>query len=345
MARNGSGVYTNPYPNFVAGTVISSTEVDANNAAMGTALTGSIAADGQTTVTGNLPMATYKFTGLGAGSASTDSANLGQVQAGAYIWCGTMGGAADAGTLSPTPAITAYAAGQRFAWKASTNTNTGAMTIAISGLATIAAQSDRTALAAGNHAASDIYVGILDTTSTMQIMKFASGAAASITTAMIQDNAVTLAKMAHGTDGNIITYDAAGAPAAVATGSAGSVLISGGAGVAPTFTSFTTVDRSWTGSQRATFVADNDGSFDMNAGQNFTWTPAGTDVLEFTNETNGQSGLIYLNNASGHSISLGSEIMGDDDMASTISTAGQYLIGYVSYDGTNVAVSYSQELD
>ena len=91
MARNGSGVYTNPYPNFVAGTVISSTEVDANNAAMGTALTGSIAADGQTTITGNLPMATNKFTGLGAGSASTDSANLGQVQAGQWAALLTRG--------------------------------------------------------------------------------------------------------------------------------------------------------------------------------------------------------------------------------------------------------------
>lgn len=173
MARNGAGVYTNPYPNFVAGTVISSTEVDANNGQMATALTLSIAADGQTTVTANLPMATNKFTGLGVGSASTDSANLGQVQAEAFIWCGTMGGAADAGTLSPTPAITAYAAGQRFVWKASTNTNTGAMTVAISGLATIAVQSDRAALAAGNHAASDIYMGILDTTSTIQIIKIA----------------------------------------------------------------------------------------------------------------------------------------------------------------------------
>jgi hypothetical protein len=112
-----------------------------------------------------------------------------------------------------------------------------------------------------------------------------------------------------------------------------------------TVTAMVAADQAWTGSQRATFVTDNDGSFDMNAGQNFAWTPSGTDVLEFTNETNGQSGLIYLNNASGQTISLGSEIMGDDDMASTISTAGQYLIGYVSYDGTNVAVSYSQELD
>ena len=47
------------------------------------------------------------------------------------------------------------------------------MTVAISGLATIAVQSDRAALAAGNHAASDIYMGILDTTSTIQIIKIA----------------------------------------------------------------------------------------------------------------------------------------------------------------------------
>jgi hypothetical protein len=51
----------------------------------------------------------------------------------------------------------------------------------------------------------------------------------------VADNAVTLAKMAHGTDGNLITYDAAGAPAAVATGSSGQVLTSAGAGSPPTF--------------------------------------------------------------------------------------------------------------
>jgi hypothetical protein len=51
----------------------------------------------------------------------------------------------------------------------------------------------------------------------------------------IADDAVTLAKMAAGTDGNLITYDASGNPAAVVTGSSGQVLTSGGAGVAPTF--------------------------------------------------------------------------------------------------------------
>ena len=56
-----------------------------------------------------------------------------------------------------------------------------------------------------------------------------------ISTAQIADDAVTLGKMAPGTDGNIISYDASGNPVAVATGSAGQVLTSAGAGAPPTF--------------------------------------------------------------------------------------------------------------
>ena len=57
----------------------------------------------------------------------------------------------------------------------------------------------------------------------------------SIDTAHIADDQVTLAKMAGGTDGNLITYDASGDPAYVATGSDGQVLTSTGAGSAPAF--------------------------------------------------------------------------------------------------------------
>ncbi len=53
----------------------------------------------------------------------------------------------------------------------------------------------------------------------------------------ISDNQITLAKMAGGTDGNLITYDASGDPAHVATGNAGEILTSNGAGAAPTFQS------------------------------------------------------------------------------------------------------------
>ncbi len=50
----------------------------------------------------------------------------------------------------------------------------------------------------------------------------------------ISDNAVGLAQMAGGTDGNVITYDANGDPAAVPTGTTGQVLTSNGVGAAPT---------------------------------------------------------------------------------------------------------------
>jgi hypothetical protein len=56
-----------------------------------------------------------------------------------------------------------------------------------------------------------------------------------VTTAKVADNAITLAKMASGTDGNIISYDASGNPVAVATGSSGQVLTSAGAGAVPSF--------------------------------------------------------------------------------------------------------------
>ena len=57
----------------------------------------------------------------------------------------------------------------------------------------------------------------------------------SIDTVHIGDNQVTLAKMAGGTDGNIISFDASGDPVAIATGSDGQVLTSTGAGSPPAF--------------------------------------------------------------------------------------------------------------
>jgi len=56
-----------------------------------------------------------------------------------------------------------------------------------------------------------------------------------VTTAKIANDAVTLAKMAVGTDGNLISYDTSGDPVAVATGTSGQVLTSAGAGAVPSF--------------------------------------------------------------------------------------------------------------
>jgi len=56
-----------------------------------------------------------------------------------------------------------------------------------------------------------------------------------VETADILDDQITLAKLAGGTDGNIISFDASGNPVAIATGSDGEVLTSAGAGAPPAF--------------------------------------------------------------------------------------------------------------
>jgi len=101
-----------------------------------------------------------------------------------------------------------------------------------------------------------------------------------------------------------------------------------------------TADAAWTGSQRATVVTDNDGSFDMNAGQNFSCTPTGSITLTFTNIANGQSGFILLANPTPQTVSLHANTKGDANLASTLSTAGTYLISYFS-NGTNVYLTTS----
>ena len=51
----------------------------------------------------------------------------------------------------------------------------------------------------------------------------------------LSDDIITLAKMASGTDGQLITWGADAAPTTVATGTSGQILTSAGAGAPPTF--------------------------------------------------------------------------------------------------------------
>ena len=54
---------------------------------------------------------------------------------------------------------------------------------------------------------------------------FKVGSVAGVPTASIRDDAVTLAKLAAGTDGELITWDASGDPAAVAVGTVPEVVL------------------------------------------------------------------------------------------------------------------------
>jgi len=200
MARNGAGAYSLPEAAFVYNTVISETAMNSNLSDIASALTASIAKDGQTTPTADLPMGGYNHTGVDDADARDQYAAAGQVQDGAFIWCGTAGGTADAITLTPSPAITAYATGMEFRWKASSSANTGAATVAISGLAAKALEINDSALSAGDHAANKYYRGIYDGTA-FQIEQISAGggSAASTSSAGIVELATT-AETTTGTD-------------------------------------------------------------------------------------------------------------------------------------------------
>jgi hypothetical protein len=80
MSRNGSGVYSLPAGNpVVTGTSISSTWSNTTLSDIANALTGSVASDGQTPMTGNLDMNSRKVVLLANGTVSTDAINLGQL--------------------------------------------------------------------------------------------------------------------------------------------------------------------------------------------------------------------------------------------------------------------------
>jgi hypothetical protein len=79
MSRNGSGTYSLPAGNpVVTGTTISSTWANSTMNDLAAALTDSVAADGQTPMTGNLDLNTHKVVNLVAGSASGEAVEFAQ---------------------------------------------------------------------------------------------------------------------------------------------------------------------------------------------------------------------------------------------------------------------------
>jgi hypothetical protein len=114
MSFNGSGVFQRLYNwvNDAAGGIkIRADRMDNEMNGFATGLSSCITKDGQTTVTANLPMATYRHTGVGNAAARTDYASFGQVQDGKAAWV-DGGGTADAITAAYSIPITALVDGQ-----------------------------------------------------------------------------------------------------------------------------------------------------------------------------------------------------------------------------------------
>lgn len=143
MPRNGSGVFIRGNGSFTgastwtdqansADKTISAPRHDTHDQDIADGLTGSVPRDGQAGMTGDLPMGGNRITGLGAGTTRDDAASIAQIQDETVNYLGTLAGTGDY-TASTTPALTAYAAGQRFTGIVAT-TNTGNVTLKIGAL-------------------------------------------------------------------------------------------------------------------------------------------------------------------------------------------------------------------
>lgn len=167
MPFNGSNVYSPPGADFpaVSGTLIGSAHFNNVINDIATALSDCVTRDGQGALTANMLAGGFKITNVGSGTVRTDAASLGQIQDSTVLWGGTVGGTADALTLTLTPAITAYVAGQRFIAKSGASANTGAAaTLAINGLAAKTLKRNGAALAAADIAISQLYEFFYDGT-------------------------------------------------------------------------------------------------------------------------------------------------------------------------------------
>lgn len=151
MPFNGAGVYTPPSPQFpaVAGTIIFASKFNDIINDIAAALSATMTKAGEAAFTGTVNMGNNTIINLGDATTLQGAVTIKQFMNDYAHWCGTAGGTANAIALSPPIPATAYAAGMYFTFKALLS-NTGAVTVAVSGLTAKALQNLGSALGAGD---------------------------------------------------------------------------------------------------------------------------------------------------------------------------------------------------
>lgn len=143
MAFNGSGTYLRTNGTYAGSTVwaqdnaagqkIVDTRHDAHDQDIANGLSNCVTRDGQSARTADSPMSGYKHTNVAVGTARTNYAQIGQLQDNGLLYAGVSTGSSNAYAITLTPAITAYAAGQRYMFRANFS-NSSACTLAVNGL-------------------------------------------------------------------------------------------------------------------------------------------------------------------------------------------------------------------
>jgi len=164
-----------------------------------------------------------------------------------------------------------------------------------------------------------------------------------VKTSGIADDAVTLGKLDGGTDGNLITYNASGDPAAVAAGNDGQVLTSQGAGNVPQFETLPTSGAALTGSTNNTITTVT-GANAIQGEANLTFD--GTDlsvtgkILVGTTALGANADDLCLSTAANTGLSIKSGTSSAGNIYFADGTSGTDLYrGFISYNHSGDALS------
>jgi hypothetical protein len=137
MSRNGTGTYNLPAGNpVVTGTVISSTWANNTLNDIASALTGSVATDGQTPMVGDLDMNTNKILNLDPGTVAGNAVEYDQ-----FVNATTTAVAITGGTIDGTPIGNTTRSSGKFTTLAANAATTLTSTLDVTGVATFTANS------------------------------------------------------------------------------------------------------------------------------------------------------------------------------------------------------------
>ena len=204
-----------------AGTKILAARHDTHDQDLAGGINSTLEKSGSNAATGNLNIGSNRLTAVADGTAKTDAATVNQIQSNAPAYQATDTGTANAHVIALSPAITAYASGQKFTFK-SGSANTTASTLNVNGLGVKAIKKlhDQD-VASGDIESGSIVTVVYDGTNfqmTSQVAAGASGAPAAATSAKTAAYTVVA-----GDDGSTILCSAASADYAVALTAAGTL--------------------------------------------------------------------------------------------------------------------------
>jgi hypothetical protein len=142
MPRNGSGTFSRTAGGFAGSSTwqnqrdttsnIYASNHDEHDQDVADAITASLSKDGQTSPTANLPMGTYRHTGVGNPSARDQYATVAGIMDGTYVWGGTSTGSSNAYAIALPIDFGTLVAGCEVKFIANHN-NTGAATLSCDG--------------------------------------------------------------------------------------------------------------------------------------------------------------------------------------------------------------------